>query len=101
MLNRWNFLKTGFYEGIKFDLVLQKCTELGVSAFVPVYSERTVPKKSEGSTRSRREDRWRKILAEAAEQSGRGLIPRLVQVSMVSENVRLSGQRKCHLYCSR
>ena len=22
-------------------------------------------------------------------------------VSMVSENVRLSGQRKCHLYCSR
>lgn len=66
-------------KGDKFDLVLQKCTELGVSAFVPVYSERTVPKKSEGSTRSRREDRWRKILAEAAEQSGRGLIPRLVQ----------------------
>ena len=22
-------------------------------------------------------------------------------LSMVSENVRLSGQRKCHLYCSR
>ena len=23
------------------------------------------------------------------------------ELSMVSENVRLSGQRKCHLYCSR
>ena len=26
---------------------------------------------------------------------------RTTWVSMVSENVRLSGQRKCHLYCSR
>ena len=36
MLNRWNFLKTGFYEGIKFDVVFlsvkgyntQRCTEI-------------------------------------------------------------------------
>ena len=28
-------------------------------------------------------------------------LPAMSRVSMVSENVRLSGQRKCHLYCSR
>ena len=26
MLNRWNFLKTGFYEGIKFGLLLSFST---------------------------------------------------------------------------
>ena len=65
-------------KGDKLDLVLQKCTELGVSAFVPVYSERTVPRMG-GGARSRREERWRRILTEAAEQSGRGMIPSLVQ----------------------
>ena len=56
-----------------FEWALQKGTELGVSRFVPLISQRTVarpPKKP---------DRWRRILTEAAEQSRRGRIPELAQ----------------------
>jgi 16S rRNA (uracil1498-N3)-methyltransferase len=54
-----------------FEWVLQKGTELGISRFVPLLTERTVarlPKKT---------DRWQRILTEAAEQSRRGRIPEL------------------------
>jgi 16S rRNA (uracil1498-N3)-methyltransferase len=57
----------------KFELVLQKGVELGVSAFVPFVSERCVVKKPTES----KIERWRKIIQEAAEQSGRGLLPTL------------------------
>ena len=56
-----------------FEWVLQKATELGVSHFVPLITERTVarlPKKN---------DRWQRILTEAAEQSRRGCIPQLAE----------------------
>jgi 16S rRNA (uracil1498-N3)-methyltransferase len=55
-----------------FEWILQKGTEIGVSRFVPLISERTVahpPKKLE---------RWQRIVTEAAEQSGRGCIPEIV-----------------------
>jgi 16S rRNA (uracil1498-N3)-methyltransferase len=54
----------------KFELVLQKGTELGVSAFVPFFCERSVPRDSGG-----RHERWQKIIKEAAEQSRRGRLP--------------------------
>jgi 16S rRNA (uracil1498-N3)-methyltransferase len=55
----------------KFELILQKGVELGASAFVPYLSERCVTKKPlEGKLL-----RWQKIIQEAAEQSGRGLLP--------------------------
>ena len=57
----------------RFELVLQKCTELGVSRFVPMNCGRSVPRaQAEGSSRY---ERWRRIVREAAEQSGRGRIP--------------------------
>lgn len=58
-------------KGKKFDLVLQKCTEIGVIGFVPVICERciaSIPSKS-------RVTRWQRIIIEAAEQSGRGRVP--------------------------
>jgi len=59
----------------KFELVLQKCTEVGVSRFVPIICERCVVDVPSQS----RFDRWRKILTEAAEQSKRGKTPDLDQ----------------------
>ena len=58
----------------KFEIVLQKATELGASSFVPITSERTEvrPERVAG-----KEERWRKILLEAAKQSGRLVIPAL------------------------
>lgn len=58
----------------RFELVLQKGTELGVSRFVPVVCTRSVAKESPGGSRTARR---RKIIVEAAEQSRRGVIPGL------------------------
>ncbi len=60
-------------KGSKFEFILQKCTELGVSGFVPVICERCVV----GHPKEKKAERWWRIIAEAAEQSGRGKLPRL------------------------
>jgi 16S rRNA (uracil1498-N3)-methyltransferase len=58
----------------RFEWVLQKGTELGVAAFQPLVTRRTVA--SGGSEAdSPRMERWRRIVAEAAEQSGRCVVP--------------------------
>ena len=61
-------------KGQKMDLVLQKGTEIGVSRFVPVLSERCVSRPSAADLRGR-QGRWEAIVREAAEQSGRALMP--------------------------
>lgn len=58
----------------KFEYILQKCTEVGVCEFVPVISQRSVVRGSAGQNRTAR---WRRIITEAAEQSGRGRLPEL------------------------
>ena len=60
----------------KFDWLLQKVTELGVSEVVPFSSSHVVPRWGAGQTGSRR-DRWGKITTEAAKQCGRASIPRI------------------------
>jgi len=60
----------------KFEWVLQKCTEVGVCSFVPVVTQRSIVRRPETVTANKM-SRWQRILAEAAEQSGRGRIPTL------------------------
>lgn len=60
----------------KIESVLQKGTELGAAGFQIVRSERSSLQLS-GNKREKRLDRWRKIITEAAEQSGRTQIPEL------------------------
>ena len=69
-------LYAGLIRGPKLELVLQKCTELGVVAFVPVVSHRCVVGQGDDLSPSKI-DRWQRILVEAAEQSGRGKLPTL------------------------
>jgi len=57
----------------KFEYVLQKGVELGVTTFVPVLSARCVAKKES----EEKHKRWQKIIKEAAEQSERAIIPAL------------------------
>ena len=56
----------------KFELVLQKGTELGVTTFIPLITDRMELR----IERIRgKEERWRKIVLEAVKQSGRSRIP--------------------------
>lgn len=62
--------------GKKNNWVLQKGTELGVTTFVPVLSNRAVVG-SLSALGDGRVERWRTIVREAAEQSRRGRLPAL------------------------
>lgn len=57
----------------KFDLTLQKLTELGVKRIVPFEASRSVVKASN----EKKLDRYRKIVKEASEQSHRNIIPEI------------------------
>ena len=69
----------------KFDLVLQKATELGVTTVVPVISSRTVARP--GKALQSKQARWEAIVREAAEQSGRGGLPTIAPVCTLVEAV--------------
>lgn len=61
-------------KGDKMEQVLQKGTEIGYSAFIPVVSERSIVK-LDRERAVKKGERWRKIVQAAAEQSGRARLP--------------------------
>ncbi len=58
----------------RMESIVEKATELGVSALVPVITGRTIPKWTDPKRRER-VSRWRKIALEASKQCGRPDIP--------------------------
>ncbi|MBU6430921.1 MAG: 16S rRNA (uracil(1498)-N(3))-methyltransferase [Patescibacteria group bacterium] len=64
----------------KFEWVLEKGTELGVSYFHPIVSERSEKKNINF-------ERGRKIIKEASEQSGRGRMPILGELTDLEESL--------------
>lgn len=67
----------------KFEYLLQKCTEAGVTRFLPTVSERSLVQDPHDADEKR--SRWEKILKEAAEQSGRDRIPSLMNAQHLRE----------------
>lgn len=63
----------------KFEHVIQKATELGAHELVCFPSARCVSKPDERSL-SKKLERWQKIAASAAEQSRRGIIPKVLSL---------------------
>jgi 16S rRNA (uracil1498-N3)-methyltransferase len=68
----------------KFEWALQKGTEIGAGGFVPMRSARSI---SDAPGRARSE-RWQRIMQEAAEQSGRAVVPTLGEVLTFEESVK-------------
>jgi len=66
------------------DLVVEKATELGVSSFTPIVTARTIPRLSPEKAAARRE-RWIRVAKAAAEQSGRGTLPDVRDVSTLEQ----------------
>ncbi|WP_115528628.1 MULTISPECIES: 16S rRNA (uracil(1498)-N(3))-methyltransferase [Xanthomonas] len=67
-------LLQGIARGEKMDLILQKATELGVAAIVPVNAERTEVK-LDAARMEKRVAHWRSVVVSACEQSGRARVP--------------------------
>ena len=73
-----------FPKADKLEHVIQKATELGAYEIVAFPSARCVSRPDEKSLKKKLE-RWQKIAASAAEQSGRGRIPQVVALKSFSE----------------
>ena len=66
-----------FPKADKLEHVIQKATELGAFEIVAFPSSRCVSRPDEKSLKKKLE-RWQKIAASAAEQSGRGRVPQVI-----------------------
>ncbi len=68
----------GLLKSTRFEWILEKGTELGVSVFSPIICRRSMAG-LEG-TGSSKIQRWQRIIQEAAEQSGRSRLPELLPI---------------------
>lgn len=72
----------------KFDIVLQKATELGVRSIIPLITERVEIRRERYLGKA---ERWRKIVFEAVKQSGRSVIPVVDEPAPFGEVVKREG----------
>jgi 16S rRNA (uracil1498-N3)-methyltransferase len=70
-------LAIALLKGEKFDLVIQKTTELGVTRIVPLDTERADVRLRGGQGANTRVTRWQRIALEAAKQTGRACVPEI------------------------
>lgn len=80
-----------YAKGDKLEHVIQKATELGAFEIVAFPSARCVSRPDDKSLKKKVE-RWQKIAASAAEQSGRGRIPQVVTVESYPAALKRAAQ---------
>lgn len=80
-----------FPKADKLEHVIQKATELGAFEIVAFPSARCVSRPDDKSLKKKQE-RWQKIAASAAEQSGRGLVPEIVILGSYQEALKRAGE---------
>lgn len=85
-------------KGDKLETVLQKCTELGASRFMPFVSERTVVQ-YDAKKEAKRMERWQKIVKEAAEQAHRSRVPVVEAPSGWAQVLAAAGEVDAALIC--
>jgi 16S rRNA (uracil1498-N3)-methyltransferase len=70
-------LAVALLKGEKFDLVVQKATELGITCIVPVVTKLADVRLKDERDAARRMERLRRIALEACKQSGRARVPEI------------------------
>lgn len=78
----------------KLEHVIQKATELGADKIVTFPTARCVSRPDEKSLKKKLE-RWQKIAASAAEQSGRGTIPMVEVLSSYQNALQQASKAEC------
>lgn len=81
----------------KIDLILQKCTELGVTEFIPLELSRCVVKIKKDKM-NKKIERWQNICKEASEQSKRNVIPKVNNIMNIKDIIDLDYDLK--IVCS-
>jgi len=78
----------GLPKSDKMELIIQKCTELGVKEFTPVNLNRCIVKLN-GKDEQKKIERWQKISEVAAKQSKRNIIPKVNSVIKLEKIIEL------------
>lgn len=94
-------LRVTLYPGMpksdKLDLVVQKATEMGAAAVIPVLTDRSVSR-PDAKSAAKKQERLQRIALEAAKQSGRGAVPQVGAMQSFKEAVRTARGTKILFY---
>lgn len=84
-------VKVTLFQGMpksdKMEDIIQKCTELGIASIKPVLTHRAVSRPDEKAAK-KKNVRYQKIALEAAQQSGRGIVPEICKMETLAEAVK-------------
>jgi 16S rRNA (uracil1498-N3)-methyltransferase len=92
-------LAIALLKGEKFDLVVQKATELGVTSFIPLITQHADIRLRDQADAIKRVARWKRIALEAAKQSGRAIVPN-ISLPLPFESV-FNPSNPCFLFSER
>lgn len=76
----------GVPKGTKLEDIIQKCVELGVYSIVPTMTKRCVSRPDDKSAH-KKNIRYQKIALEAAQQSGRGIVPQIKEMKTLRQAI--------------
>lgn len=88
----------GLSKGDRFDTVVQKSVECGAFAVVPVQTERATVRLDRDEC-DKKNIRWQRIAESAAEQCGRGIIPKLRPLMTFTEAINAAKTAELALFC--
>lgn len=97
-------LALALLKGEKFDLVVQKATELGAKRITPVMTKLSDIRLRDERDAEKRAARWRRIGLEAAKQCGRALLPQIdepLAFDSLLESVQPSVNVLCLMFSER
>ncbi|MFN3699359.1 MAG: RsmE family RNA methyltransferase [Dictyoglomus sp.] len=79
-----------------WEIILEKCTELGISGFVPLQTQRSIVNLSKDDL-LKKYDRWNKIIKEAVKQCGRNKLPVLYRIYGLEEALKLAQEEEAEI----
>jgi 16S rRNA (uracil1498-N3)-methyltransferase len=83
-------LAQGISRGERMDFVVQKATELGLTRFAPLYTQRSIVR-LDAHQADRKLLHWRAVATAACEQCGRNRLPEISPPAELTEFVRAAG----------
>ena len=93
-------LALALLKGEKFDLVVQKATELGITRVVPVITRHADIRLRDETDAVKRVARWQRIALEAAKQSGRAVVPEVNNPVAFETLIRPAANEMCRIIFS-
>ncbi|GCE14079.1 RsmE family RNA methyltransferase [Tengunoibacter tsumagoiensis] len=83
----------GLLKSARFEWILEKGTELGVSTFAPIHCRRSLAGLEEAG--SSKQQRWQRIIQEATEQCGRAHRPELLPIRSLTQQLQALPNDAC------